>query len=104
MKVIRRNKKTVLVQDEKGFQFYVPVEVYDTEEIAVKDIYDAGIPKSLSFDLILEEESNLSQVAEDLYSQNIHTLEDVLNNRKKVNDILRKHFSAQTIINAVKGG
>ena len=32
MKVVKKNKKQVLIQDESGYQFYVTREVYDTGE------------------------------------------------------------------------
>lgn len=102
MKVIKKLKKTVLLEDETGFRFFIPKEVFEEEDESLYD--EAMIPHSLSFDLILQELVDAFEIQERFYAQGIHTLEDVLNNRKLVNDILKQHLSANIIIKAVKGG
>lgn len=99
MILVKRNKKTVLVQDEIGFMYHVPVENYDSGE----DYTDYLIPYSLSFDIILEQVFNVQNIQRALYVRGIHTFEDVLNNRKAVNDILKQHISVDAIIQQIKG-
>ena len=67
-----------------------------------QDYMDNGIPCSLSFDLILQETVDFENLQEQLYAADIHILDDVLANRRKVNDILRKNLNAETIIRSIK--
>lgn len=97
-KLVKRLKKTVLLEDETGFMFHVPVEIYDEGG----DLGENAIPYSLPFDLILGE-IDFSAVQSELYGAGIHTLADILNNRKRVNDILRKYISADVLIRNIKG-
>jgi hypothetical protein len=102
MIVIKRLKKMVLLEDETGYRFYVPRDVYENEEISN---YEAdAIPYSLQFDLILNEIIDTSAIASDLYRAGVHTETDVLNSRKIVNDVLRRHLSDQNIIKTFRGG
>lgn len=101
MKVVRKLKNTVLLQDESGFMFHIPKDVYEQED---ESLYDENmIPHSLSFDLIIEKLVDKLTVQEELYAQGIHTLEDVLKNRKTVNDVLKRHLNADKIIESVRG-
>lgn len=99
MKLIKRNKMTVLVQDENLFMYHVPVENYDSGE----DYTEYLIPYSLSFDIILKQIFNVEGIQKALYARGIHTYEDVLNNRKAVNDILKQYISVDKIIAHIKG-
>ena len=101
MKLITKNRKSVLLEDEDGYRFSVPKEIYETEDEA--EILENSIPYSLMFDEIIGEFIDLEAIKNELYSQGIHTLDDVLKNRKKVNDLLRKNISADRIIKTVKG-
>ncbi|PID86964.1 MAG: hypothetical protein CSB13_01730 [Chloroflexi bacterium] len=100
MKVIKKNKKTVLMEDERGYRFYIPTEIYEDDEA---DYKKNSIPYSLSFDLVLTELFDAEKITRELYSAGVHTLSDVLDNRKMVNDILKKNISCDKIIHAVTG-
>lgn len=103
MEIIKKLKKTILLEQSNGYRFYVPKEVYDDEDMTEKDYLDNAIPYSLSFDLILKEVVDFDAIQEQMYAQEIHTLYDVLNNRKKVNSIIKKTINADVIIRNVKG-
>lgn len=101
MKVIKKLKKTVLIQDEETlFMFHVPIEIYEEGDESV--YLENGIPYSLSFDHIVRQLLDELSIQQELYRQGIHTLDDLLKNRKAVNDILKKHVNASKIIQAVK--
>ena len=99
MKVIKKLKKTVVMQDETGFMFHVPIDVYESGDESV--YVENSIPYSLSFDFIIAEMVDKLDVQKAFYAQGIHTLDDVLKNRKAVNDILKRYVNADKIINAV---
>lgn len=110
MKIIKTLKKTILIEQESGYRFYVPREIYDklyeedktppTEDLEA--LKKDGIPYSLSFDLILHDIFNPEKIQQELYLGNIHTLNDILNNRKRVTDILKKNMNAEMIIQNIK--
>lgn len=103
MRKVKELKNSVLVEDESsGYMFYVPTEVYEAGDESV--FIDNGIPYSLSFDLIIQQTVDAMKVQRHLYRMGIHTLEDVLANRKKVNDVLKQYISTDVLINAIKGG
>lgn len=102
MKVIKKSKKTVLLEDDNGYRFYVPSEVYGKEDVEDSEMLDSAIPYSLSFDLILDELLDFTAIQEDLYKVGVHTQDDILSNRKKVNDVFRRYLSADRVISVVK--
>lgn len=100
MKVIKKLKNTVLLQDETGFMFHVPTEIYEMED---ESLYEENmIPHSISFDLVIKEMVDDIAVQKELYAQGIHTVEDILGRRKAVNDILKRHINAEKIVQKVK--
>jgi hypothetical protein len=101
LKVIKKLKKTVLLEADTGYRFYVPRDVYEDDEVT--DYTEYGVPYSLQFDLILSDVIDTVAIANDLYRAGIHTKEDVLSNRKAVNDVLRRHVSGYQIIHTFKG-
>lgn len=102
MNLVRKLTKTVLLKDETGFMFHVPLDVYENEEIPESEYENHMIPYSLSFDLIINSIVSEVEIQQQLYAQGIHTLDDVLSNRKVVNDILKRNFNAERIIHEVR--
>lgn len=100
MVLIRKLKKTYLVQDEETmFIYHVPVEFYNEDG----DYSDHLIPYSLSFSDILDAVIDTNKIEVGLHTAGIHTFDDVLANRKRVNDLLKQHISTDIIIKEIKG-
>lgn len=102
MTVVKKTPDSVLLKDETGFTFYVPASVFDQKDDEGVNLLDHMIPYSLSFDIIVQDMVNVEKIQTELYKLGIHTYEDILNNRKVVNDVLKRHFSAEQIIKAIK--
>ncbi len=103
MKVISKKKKQVLLEDNRGYQFYITRELYDSEE--TETFLENSIPLSLDFSSTLQSiiEEKAGEIEEQLYRRGIHSLVDILNNRKTVNDVLKKYISAGSIVKNIKG-
>lgn len=99
MKVINKNKKSVLLEDKDSYRFFVERETYENAE-SEEELLEKSIPQSLSFSSAIEgiAKEQSSAIEKVLYVSGIHTKEDVLNQRKQVNDVLRRYFSAENII------
>jgi len=98
MILIQSLRTSVLLEDDKtGYRFYVDKKIY--EEGDAQKIRDYAIPYSLPFDLITGLE-----IENKLYKVGVHTLYDILNNRRVVLGVLRNtELSVEHFIELVKG-
>lgn len=106
MKTLKKTNTTVYVELSNGAIYHVPVELYNDGEESESYYTVHGIPYSVSFELLLQE--LVTEYAYDiqtvLYSAGIHTVADVVDNRKLVNDILKQYISTDKIIKVSKKG
>lgn len=103
MKVVSKTKKSVLLEDDSGYRFFVERETFDSAETD-DELLSKSIPYSLEFSALVKiiAEENADDIEKVFYTSGLHTVEDILNNRKKVNDILRRYFSAGSILKFTK--
>lgn len=98
MKVISVKKNNVMVQKDSGEIVFVLPELY------LSDINKAmayAVPYSLPFDLFLDYDGQ--NVCQQLYTNGIHTLRDVLDNRRTVKRVLGDKNSVESLIERIKG-
>lgn len=97
--VVSKNKKSVLLEDESGYRYYVERETYENAEVG-EDLLDRSIPYSVPFSYVLEKivKEQGESIEKVFYATGLHTVEDILNNRKQANDILKRYFSGENIV------
>lgn len=102
-KVVSKSKKSVLLEDETGYRYYVEREVYENAGVG-EDLSDRSIPYSIPFSYVLEKiaKTQGDDIERVFYASGLHTVEDILNNRKQANDILRRYFSGENIVKFIK--
>lgn len=102
MNVIKNYGKSILLEDETGFRFYVDKDIYTMyiqDEVEEDEFYFNSIPYSIVFSVYDEK-----LVDEDFYKLGIHTLTDILRNRQRVTNILRgQEISTERLIGLIKG-
>jgi hypothetical protein len=97
MKLIVKTRNSVLLEDETGYRFYVEKRVYETGDAEL--IRHFAIPYSLPFDFITGIE-----IESELYKVGVHTLEDILNNRRSVLKVMKNtDVTVEQLIELVKG-
>lgn len=97
MIILKRFPNSVLLQDEDNYRFFVDKDIFVEGDI--EKIRQYGIPYSLPFSLWVTEEQEKA-----LYALGIHKLQDILDNRKKANSVLRNgEISAEDLIEIIKG-
>lgn len=95
MKLVQKLRNSVLLEDETGYRFYVEKERYETGT----DIELYSIPYSLPFDFITG-----LKIEQKLYKAGVHVLDDILNNRRTVLNIMRTTgMTVEHFIELVKG-
>lgn len=96
MRLVRKLRDSVLLEDETGYRFYVEKKRYEAGE----DIRLYSIPYSLPFDLI----TGLVGIERELYRAGVHVLRDILNNRRTVLNIMKStDMTVEHLIELVKG-
>lgn len=97
MILIQSLRSSVLLEDETGYRFYVDKNVYRTGD--EESIRRYAMPYSLPFNLITGLE-----IENKLYKVGVHTLNDILNNRRVVLGVLRNtELTVEHFIELVKG-
>ena len=88
-----------MLEDETGYRYYVERETYDNAEVG-EDLSEKSIPYSIPFSYLVEKiaKTQGEDIEKVFYASGLHTAEDILNNRKQANDILRRYFSGENIV------
>lgn len=100
MKIVRTFPNSVLLEDENCFRFFVNNKIFKSGD--EERIREYGVPYSLPFDLLIEDEDS-ERIQIGLYRSGIHKLEDILNNRKIVRKIIGDKLSVEELIEKIKG-
>lgn len=99
MRLVKQTKTEVLLELENNALVLITPEVYKSGN--EQNILLNSVPYSLPFDLFLK--YNAENIMLRLYQNGIHTLRDILNNRKLVKRILTDNNSVEELIDSIKG-